>query len=177
MSDIWVPTLQVIGGDDEGEHVKTTFAYYGAAMYRAGVLEHVLVNALAATKIIEAREQAEVLMRDPWVQGFKKTLEKLIAHIGQQSAADQQLIDDLTECRTRRNYLAHAFWRDHAEEFCSYAGREAMITKLESHGALFEKTDKRLAEVVLDPLRDQLDIPKDTFDATFDRMYREAKKG
>ncbi|MEV7600582.1 hypothetical protein AB0O91_24750 [Kitasatospora sp. NPDC089797] len=174
MSEIWVPTLQLPDGDDEDEHVKTTFAHYGLAMYHAEVLGHGLVNALAVTKIIEARDQAEVLIRDPWAQGFKKTMEKLITHVSQQTAADQQLIDDLNECRARRNHLAHAFWRDHAEEFCSYAGRNSMIEKLESDDALFVGTDKRLAEV-MDPLHGQLGISEDLFSATFSKLYREAK--
>ncbi|MFJ3631665.1 hypothetical protein [Streptomyces sp. NPDC090112] len=76
MNKLHVVRFEVIGDSgryDEGEQedgtdVKTTFAFYGLAMYHANVLEHGLVNALALARVMEAREQAEQLLRDPWEQ-------------------------------------------------------------------------------------------------------------
>ena len=68
------------GGDPEGEHIKTTFARYAAAMYCAALLEEDLVQAFAVSKIVEAKD-AETLIRDPWNQGYKRKLHELITHV------------------------------------------------------------------------------------------------
>ena len=60
---------------------QTLYALFGLAIYKANVLEHSLVNALALTKLVTAREQGEQLMRDPWAQGFKDMMGRLIKRV------------------------------------------------------------------------------------------------
>ncbi|MCX4592163.1 hypothetical protein OG585_14660 [Streptomyces sp. NBC_01340] len=56
---------------DNGTGEKTLYALFGLAIYKANRLEHSLVNTLALTKLITAREKGERLIRAPWTQGFK----------------------------------------------------------------------------------------------------------
>jgi hypothetical protein len=112
-----------------------------------------------------------------WVQGFKKgfhkTLTQLLFRLDQQTASDQQLIDDLDEARKRRNYLAHAFWRDHGAAIVSRVGREGVIRKLEADEAFFREVRERLS-AVSDRYHEQLGFTQDMFDEEFRQLYREA---
>ncbi|MEU5811212.1 hypothetical protein [Streptomyces sp. NPDC047718] len=117
MDKLHVVRFEVIGDsgrdeeDDDGTDVKTTFAFYGLAMYHANVLEHGLVNALALSRVLEAREQAERLLRDPWEQRFKDTMKELVRRARRHAGDDEGLVEALTVAADRRNHLAHDFWR------------------------------------------------------------------
>lgn len=150
---------------DDGTDVKTTFAFFGLAMYHASVLEHGLVNALALARVIEARAQAETLLRDPWEQRFKDTMKELVRRAKRHADGDPQLIEELTIAADRRNHLAHDFWRVRAEDFGSDAGRTEMIADLKADHQRFEQTDAHLHRAVMEPLLRQAGIRQEMIDA------------
>ncbi|WP_148272231.1 hypothetical protein [Micromonospora maris] len=133
--------------DDDGPDVKTTFAHFGLAFYRACVLEHQVVNMLVFSRLLEAEAEARRLLSDPWEEHFKDTLGRLVRRLTERAQGDQQLTDDLTEAVRLRNHLAHAFWRERAEDFCSDAGRADMIAFLENARDLFTRVDEQLTDL------------------------------
>lgn len=131
-------------GEDEEPDAKTTFAHFGLTYYQACVLEHEIVNVLAVTRIVDARRDAERLLADPWDQKFKGTMGALVRQLEPYLRTDPGLASDLTEALRLRNHLAHAFWRERAEDFAHDAGRAQMIAFLIEARRLFQSVDERL---------------------------------
>jgi hypothetical protein len=163
MADLYVVGFDVPGGvplnerqgdqsaepdEDLEPDVKTTFAHFGLAYYQASVLEHEIVNVLAVNRLVRARKDAEQLLSDPWDDKFKDVMGKLIKQLGSLMQADPSLAADLTEALRLRNHLAHHFWRERAEDFCSDEGRSKMITYLIQARNHFQDVEQRLTETI-----------------------------
>ncbi len=163
MDDFYVVSFDIPGGvpldertegqpeepnEDLEPDVKTTFAHFGLTYYQSSVLEHAIVNVLAINSLIRAREDAERLLSDPWNDKFKETLGKLIKQLENLTQTDPNLAADLVEALRLRNDLAHRFWRERAEDFCSDEGRAEMIAYLISARKHFEDVDRRLTETI-----------------------------
>ncbi|MGQ4484316.1 hypothetical protein ACN6LM_002644 [Streptomyces sp. SAS_281] len=171
MTSLWVPGSDSV--DDADERVKTVFATYGLAMYQAALLEVELVHAFALHKIIDAKSAAK-LIADPWHSGYKKKLFELIRHVEGQSPSDPDLVEDLTECRKRRNWLAHSYWREHDLHFVSPSGQTEMIRNLDADVEFIQGVRARLSTVVHEPAHQDLGFTQGMFDAEFRRLYSEA---
>jgi hypothetical protein len=162
MDDLYVVRFDVTGGlrldqpastsdhedqeEDRNPDEKTTFAQFGLAYYQASVLEHEVVNLLAVMRLVAARDEAEKLLADPWSEKFKKTMGALLKQLAEQLQDDADLAADLAEALRLRNHLAHAFWRERAEDFCTDLGRSQMIDFLIDARRLFQDVDRRLTE-------------------------------
>ncbi|MEU3718576.1 hypothetical protein [Streptomyces californicus] len=170
MTSLWIPGSDSV--DDADERVKTVFAKYGLAMYQAALLEVELVHAFALHKIIDAKGAAK-LIADPWHTGYKKKLVELISHVEGQASSDPGLVDDLTECRKRRNCLAHSYWRDHDLQFASPSGQIELIRNLDADVEFIQAVRARLNAVVHEPAHRELGFTQDMFDAEFRRLYGE----
>lgn len=163
--------------EDEQPDVKTTFAHFGLAYYHASVLEHELVNILAVSRVIKAREDAERLLQDPWDEKFKATMGALIKELLRQSVGDATLADDLLEALRLRNHLAHAFWRENAETFLTEDGRSRMIVYLTAAQRYFEQVDKRLTGTLgVDSLA-QLGVTASVVEAWYNDTVARIDKG
>jgi hypothetical protein len=134
--------------DDLESDVKTTFAHFGLAYYQSSVLEHEIVNILGLNRLVRAREDAEHLLSDPFDEKFKDTMGRLIKQLEGLTHADPGLASDLVEALRLRNDLAHRFWRERSEDFCSDEGRAKMIAYLIKIRKHFEDVDRRLTETL-----------------------------
>lgn len=143
---------------DNGTDHKTLYALFGLAIYKANVLEHSLVNLLAITKIVSAREQGEQLMRDPWAQGFKDMMGKLIKRVEAHTSAYPEVGSDLTNSLKRRNFLVHNFWRERIQETIAEASRAKLCVDLKADCRLFTQTDERFSETVLHPVMESVGV-------------------
>ncbi|WP_157563014.1 hypothetical protein [Micromonospora chokoriensis] len=165
-------------GEDEDEEpdVKTTFAHFGLAYYQACVLEHEIVNLLSVARIVEARRDAERLLSDPWDEKFKKTMGALIKQLEPNLGADPELAADLTEALRQRNYLAHTFWRERADDFADDSGRAQMIAFLIEARRTFESVNERLTLALGTPLLREWGVTPAAVDAwyrnTIERVVR-----
>lgn len=159
---------------DNGTDEKTVYALFGLAIYKANVLEHSLVNLLAFTKIITARGQGEQLIRDPWTQGFKDMMGKLIKRVEPHTSAYPEVIDDLTRSLKRRNDLVHNFWRERIPDIVSETGRAKLCADLKADCRLFTQTDERFSERVLDPIMASMGITAEAVEAQYAKERREA---
>ncbi len=163
MADLYVASFDLPGGvpldewhdsqlqepeEDIEPDVKTTFAHFGLAYYQSSVLEHEIVNVLAVNRLVRAREDAEQLLSDPFDDKFKDTMGRLIKQLESLTAADPSLANDLVEALRLRNDLAHRFWRERSEDFCSDEGRAKMIDYLIKARKHFEDIDRRLTETI-----------------------------
>ncbi|KAB1922281.1 hypothetical protein F8280_19860 [Micromonospora noduli] len=160
--------------DDDGTDVKTTFAHFGLAFYQACVLEHQVVNMLVLSQLIEAEADARQFLKDPWEEHFKDTLGRLVRRYTERPGGDQQLTNDLTEAVKLRNHLAHSFWRERAEDFCSDAGRADMIAFLEQARDLFIKVDEQLTELDTAQM-ERLGLTQELIDRQFQAMRQRAE--
>lgn len=163
VAEFYVATFEVPGGvplderhndrlddseDDLEPDVKTTFAHFGLAYYQSSVLEHEIVNILGMNRLVQAREEAEQLLSDPFDDKFKDTMGRLIQQLEILTRADPGLASDLVEALRLRNDLAHRFWRERSEDFCSDEGRARMIAYLIKVRKHFEDVDRRLTETL-----------------------------
>ncbi|MGW7465852.1 hypothetical protein ACWGJT_14375 [Streptomyces xantholiticus] len=153
---------------------KTVYALFGLAIYKANCLEHSLVNLLAFTRIVAAREQGEQLIRDPWTQGFKDMMGKLIKRVEPHTSAYPEVIDDLTRSLKRRNYLVHNFWRERIQDMISDPGRARLCADPKSDCRLLTRTDERFSERVLNPIMEGMGITAEAIEAQYAKERREA---
>ena len=160
---------------DKDEHIKEVYAYFGLAMYMAQVLEHGIVNAsvylelLPKTKGKWSPEEFETYMDTE----FEKTLGRLIGKLRTLTAIDDDLENLLTITLKKRNWLAHHYFRERAEEFLSPSGRDSMITELGQCRDLFQTTDRKL-DAVITPLMKRLGLTDEIVEEHLKKMKERA---
>jgi hypothetical protein len=153
--------------DNSTGQVKTVYEHFGLAIYLAQVLEHGLANALMCSELLP-RRAGKPLPRKQWEaefdafmeQQFKHTLGRLIQRLNSTSPVPDDLEELLTAALVKRNFLAHHYFREHADAFMSHRGREEMIAELQEAQKLFEKADDRLDQVIT-PLRERYGLTDD----------------
>jgi hypothetical protein len=139
--------------DSRDDHVKIVYAQFGLAVYLAQVLEHGLVNAIVFLDLLPNRAGKPV-PRKQWEaefdsfleRNFEATLGKMIRSLKAVTLIPSDLETVLTDALTKRNFLAHHFFRERSDEFMSQEGRERMIDELQNAQALFEMADTKLTD-------------------------------
>ncbi|MBY8884999.1 hypothetical protein K7472_09095 [Streptomyces sp. PTM05] len=159
---------------DNGTDEKTAYALFGLAVYRANCLEHSLVNILAAAKLITAREQGEQLIRDPWTQGFKNMMGKLIKRAEVHTGAHPEVVADLARSLERRNFLVHHFWRERIQDMATEAGRVRMCADLKADCRLLTQADEQLSEKIVTPILERLGVTAAAIQAQYAEERRKA---
>lgn len=109
--------------DDTGEHHKSVYAHFGAAVYYAQCLEHGLVNALVYLDLIPNHPRP-VHSVEEWQQSFDgfmgrqfdNTLGQLIRQLSSVATILTQLQSKLADALRLRNWLAHDYFRERATE-------------------------------------------------------------
>jgi hypothetical protein len=138
--------------DDRDEHIKTVYAHFGLAMYLAQVLEHGLVSALVFLELLPMRA-GDPLPRKAWEaefdtfmeRNFQATLGRMIKNLKAAAAVPCDLEALLADALGKRNFLAHSYFRDHADDLMSFVGRNKMIEELEIAQTLFIRADELLS--------------------------------
>ncbi|MEJ2790131.1 MULTISPECIES: hypothetical protein [unclassified Pseudoxanthomonas] len=123
---------------------KELYAFAGLALYAANLLETSLINLAAGLRL--AKEPA--IIREVFADTFQgleaKTLGRLLkaARLLIPVAPDlDKLLDDAL---ARRNYLAHAFFREHAAELMHGGGKRHMLSMLIDMIDLFQRADEQV---------------------------------
>jgi hypothetical protein len=189
MNDLYVAHFAVPGGvplderdsdgdeEDQEPDVKTTFAHFGLAYYQACVLEHEVVNVLAMNRATAARRDAERLLSDPWADTFKKTMGVLVKQLWEHTIPDPELAADLVKALQLRNHLAHGFWRDRADDFCTDDGRARMIAYLIEARKHFQDVDQRLSATIGASTLVQGGVTPEVIDAWYRDMVGQVERG
>lgn len=144
--------------------VRDVYAHFGVAIYKAQVLEHGLANAM--TYASKAAGRLSTLPDfDAFIESkFEKTLGALIADLKRHVQIDSTLESTLKAALTKRNWLAHHYFRERSEAFMSDEGCNDMISELEAATDLFDRADKAL-DVVSKPLAAKIGVTDDLIDA------------
>jgi hypothetical protein len=141
-------------GDYRDEHVNNVYAYFGLAMYFAQVLEHGIANTMMCAELLPRRDGKPV-PKKAWEAEFdafmneqyQQTLGRLIRALKNATSVPPDLEGILTAALEKRNYLAHHYFRERAEAFMSWKGREKMIEELQGAQKLFDDADARITAV------------------------------
>lgn len=122
------------------EQEKEVFARFGLASYHAQCFEHAVVNLLltaelvAASRVVGSREVWEELVDHILDSSFQLTLGNMIRRLEERITLDPHTMTIIREAKERRDWLAHRFFREHAEDFMTSAGRLRMLDVLEEYG-------------------------------------------
>lgn len=173
---------------DEGEHVKEVFAHFGLAYYLSGVFETGLAIALLTLDFL-TKQKAELqrvgkkdFNRSKFEAEFDafldsqhaKTLGNLIKRIRELTDANDALKALLTTTKGRRDFLAHHFFRERAEDFGRRNGRNRMLAELKEAQELFEAADRQLT-AHMHPILTGLGMPVDVIEAHIREYIRSVK--
>ncbi len=147
---------------DASEHTKNVYAHFGLAYYLSGVFETGLALAILKADFL-SKEKSEIDKRGNkhfdrvrFEADFDKflrdqhalTLGTLIKRMQQLTTIPEGLKVQLGRAKERRNFLAHHFFRERAEEFMTRRGRDKMLAELGDDQKLFETVDEAVTEFV-----------------------------
>jgi hypothetical protein len=163
------------GSLDDDSHTRETYAHFGLAMYLAQVFEHGLVNAMVVARLPESNRIQRGSIDAFMDQKFEQTLGRLIRDLREFVEVPEALGDQMAEALRRRNWLAHAYFRERAAHFLTRSGRDQMISELEAAQELFHQTDRAL-EDVLAPIRERFGLTEEALQREIDRVRAEAER-
>jgi hypothetical protein len=163
---------------DEGEHTKTVFAHFGRAYYMANVFETGLAIAIVQLEFLTGvaerirREGRETFDRGRYEADFDaftdgqhaKTLGNLLKRVSGLASLPAHLQTLVAEVKAKRDFLAHHYFRERAEQFASRRGRDRMIEELVAAMAVFDAADTAL-EAFLELHCSSLGLTKERFEA------------
>lgn len=149
---------------NKDEHVKEVYAHFGLAVYLAQVLEFAIGHSIIYLELIPQKLKQKCT-REQWIndydlfmhQHFKKTLGKMMKSLQFVTTIPEGLETLLSEALSKRNWLAHGYFRERAVDFNNEEGRNRMIQELQVAQLLFEHADNAL-ELVFRPVREKYGI-------------------
>ena len=135
------------GDDNENDQTRDVYAHFGLAMFQAQVLEHGIVNAMVIGRMHE-RERVTRSQIDAFMDAqFDRTLGQLLRELARHIDVPPTVEPLLRSALSRRNWLAHAYFRERAVEFMTTHGRSRMIEELEIAAELFRSADRALDDL------------------------------
>lgn len=157
---------------DQSDQIRDTYAHFGLAMYMAQVLEHGLVNAMVIARLASGERLSPADVDSFMDQKFELTLGRLIRDLRVHIPVQDSLAQLLADALKKRNWLAHAYFRERSLDFMTEAGRTAMIAELEAAKDGFKTADQSLDETVR-PLRDRIGFSDERIEAELRRALSE----
>ena len=162
--------------DSLSEQVKEVYANFGLAIYQAQCLEHGLVNALVFLDLIPNRRKLARSIAE-WADSvdsfmdskFEFTLGKMIRALKQVTAVPADLEGLLSVALSKRNWLAHSYFRDRAETFLTRSGRASMLVELEEVQAIFNHADTAL-DAAIKPVRLKVGLTDEALAQTYAKL-------
>lgn len=145
---------------DESEHCKEIYAHAGLALYFAQVLEHGVVNAMVISRMPEREQVTRVEIAAFEAEQFEKTLGTMLKRMRRYVTVPPDVDTLLTEALRKRNWLAHQFFREFAEQFMSAKGRDEMMAWLQNAQSVFQRADKEM-EALTTPICEKYGITEE----------------
>jgi hypothetical protein len=169
-----------IVGPNQRSTIGDVLTGFGAASYNAQVLERklvILLSSLFAARNFPAADRAF----DRTMDRFEaNTLGELIGKLCQLLERPVSLENRLRDALDARNYLAHRFFWEHAEDELSEAGRAKMISELSALSTqLYELSGKletlndAFMRALLSRVARQKGLPLELA-ASIDRLYKQS---
>jgi len=155
--------------DEKSEHCKEVYAHAGLALYWAQCLEKSLENFLCLhsrlTGVCMTLEQFDALEARVEALTLRDLLKDTRKKVRFKAGAEELL----TEALTRRNFLAHRFFKERAEDFMSKSGRDRMIAELQEIQECFRRADV-VGSVICKALQQALGISDDSIERELKRL-------
>ena len=166
---------------DKGEHSKEVYAYFGLALYRAQCVEQSIIQLLVFGDFFPI-EVPKFKSRIEWEERYdifetkllSKTMGQLLKILKRHNIVDLAFNDQLDLALKRRNYLAHSFFVEHAQNFVSFKGRDAMIEELEEDIELFNKVEDFLNPISMKFANDY-GLSEEILNKHYDELLKEAQ--
>ncbi|QQA77087.1 hypothetical protein [Pectobacterium parmentieri] len=163
---------------DTSEHCKEVYAYFGLAMYRAQCVEQSIVQLLIFFDFFK-ENVPKFSTSEKWEVDFdrfddmlsKKTMGNLLNSIKKLSVLDDDIENTLSLALKTRNWLAHAYFVDHALDFINESGRNKMITELEKVIELFNSVEN-----ILQPISSSAALKYGLTDEVLEKIKKEMYK-
>jgi hypothetical protein len=168
----WRPTTL----DPIDDHMREVFANAGLAFYLAQVLEHGLVNLVAAARAADGSYATPDDVDDTIAQLFGKTMG------GQLRAALEAVLftpaqtEKLERALAARNQLAHHFFRERADDLGSEEGRNRLLAELNEMQEQFQSIEREL-EPYLWSLFSKSGITREMFERGFEQLNADTSRG
>lgn len=148
-NEAWYPWRGSWEDERADEEVVEVFSHFGRAYYYAhmleGALSHLLLTDRLDRGVEMTGEEIDVFLAEQDEKPLGPLVKKLDAEIG---GLPGDLRAKIEECRKRRNYLAHQFFRDHAYAFFDSEGRRVMVGQLKKDEELLRRTTERVNDLV-----------------------------
>jgi hypothetical protein len=163
----WVPDEL----DPESDQIREVYAIAGLALYCAQVLEHGLANLVVVAQIGSEIRSLEA-MDERWSELFGLTMGRQLQEVLRIAEFSTDEIEQLSQALQSRNFLAHDFFRERAEDLLSFAGRNRMLNELRELRRQFEDADA-LLEPRVDKVATRLGITREVRKKEVEKTLRE----
>lgn len=165
---------------DTSEHCKEVYAHFGLAMYRAQCVEQSIAGLITFFHFFP-ENLSKVTSQEEWEKSYDnfdgaisaKTMGQLVRFLADLGAVDSAIETNLRIALTKRNWLAHRFFVDHASNFVSEAGRGRMIVELQGCWELFNEIEDVLNPITYS-LCENYGLTKERLEATEREMFERA---
>ena len=114
------------------EALKEVFAWFGACMYHGQVIEVGLGSLLAALETATSKAPTRATFDAFQAKYEKKTLGTLIGKLSGHAILSSDLAEALEHAKTKRNYLAHHYFREHFLELQTNTGCRRLTEELQA---------------------------------------------
>lgn len=128
--------------DPDYDEPKEVYAFYGLAMYSAQLLEHSMLNLAAGLFMTKAPLITRSLFDSTFEDLDRKTLGELLKAARKLLTIPPGTDAIFSAALVKRNYLAHRFFRVHAEIFPHEKGRRLMLDELSGLIREFQSADE-----------------------------------
>lgn len=142
---------------NDDEQIREVYAQFGLAIFLAQVLEHALVNAMVAGRLVERERFTKRDVDAFTVEQFEKPLGRLISTLSKYVQVPDELADSLRVALKERNWLAHHYFRERASAFMTEVGRQSMLEELASSHQKLEHAEAALT-VLVKPIRERYGV-------------------
>ena len=162
--------------EDKGGQQKEIYAHAGLALYWAQCLEKSLENIL----VINSRLSGEcITLAD--LEAFEndvenQTLGRLLRNARKHIRFDGDSEKSLSLALKNRNFLAHRFFKKHAEDFFSEMGRDRMIAELIEIRECFQNADQ-ISSLLCKALQKALGITDEMIEQQMEKMSQLGAEG
>ena len=114
------------------EALKEVFAWFGACMYHGQVLEVGLVSLLTALETAKSKAPTRATFDALQAKYEQKTLGALIGKLSSHAILSSNLAEALKHATTKRNHLAHHYFREHVLELQTNSGCRRLVEELQT---------------------------------------------
>lgn len=140
-----MPAIPVPDLDDP----KELYAFAGLALYQANLLEASLINLAVVLQLDRVKAITREFFESTFNNVEAKTLGQLLRATRSLTTFSVEVDAVLAAALDKRNYLAHNFFREHANDLIHDSGVSSMITELASMMTLFQQADELVTPLYL----------------------------